>query len=93
MGGYCRYRGRIGGGAAYALFLHRAYESGLRIARGRLGKLLLGQHLLKIHPLAFLKARQLASELLCLLVPALLINGGIAGEFHLGVVGAEDIIV
>ena len=85
------YRGRVGGRAAYALFLHRADERRLRIAGGRLGELLL---LVELHGLGAVALVELGQGLFRgrgVLLALVVIDGGAAGEHELGVVGAEDV--
>ena len=86
-----RDRRRVGRRPADPLLLHGADQRRLGIAGGRLRELLLRRHLFKVHPLALTQARQRVFDLSALLVPRLLVHGGIAGELHLGIVGTEGI--
>ncbi len=75
--------GRVGGGAADAVFLHGADQRGLRIAGRGLGELLLRAHFLQINGLALFHVGQGPARILAVLVPGFLIDGGVAGKFHL----------
>ena len=74
--------GRIGGGAANAVLLHGADKGGVGIAGRGLGEMLQGRKAHRRHLLALLQRRQGRVLLLLVVVPALLIYGGIAGEFQ-----------
>ena len=81
----------VGGGAADALLLHGADQRRLRVAGGRLRELLVGGHLLELQAFALAERGQRILKLVALLVLCLLIDGGVAGELQLGVVGAEGV--
>ena len=93
VGGDGGYGGRVGGGAADALFLHGADQRGLGIAGGGLGELLVRDHFFQRQLLPLAERGQRISQLCALLVLGLFIHGGVAGEFHLGVIGAEIVAV
>ena len=90
VGGYRRYRRRVGRRTAYALFLHRAYERRLRIAGGRLRELLIRHHLVEVHLLPLAETRQGIIYLRALFILCLLVYRRVAGEFHLGIICAES---
>ena len=85
----------VGGGAADAVFLQRLHQRGLRIARGRLGEVLVGVHALQRHLVAGLHHRQLAAFVVvigALGVLALLVHRQEAREDHRGAAGAEPVV-
>ena len=87
-GGYSR---RVGGRAAYALFLHGADERGLGEPCGRLGELLLGDELFERQRLTLAQARQGICKLAALLVLRLLVHGGEALKLHFRIGRAEGV--
>ena len=91
MGRNSRYSRRIGGRAAYALFLHGADERGLGEPCGRLGELLLRYELFERQRLTLAQARQGICKLAALLVLRLLVHGGEALELHFRIGRAEGV--
>ena len=76
-----RNGGRIGGRTADAAFLHRADERSLGVARRGLRKVLRRLDLLALQHIALVKAGQrLAALILLIVIGALLVHGGKAGE-------------
>ena len=88
---YRRYSRRVGGRAAYALFLHRADERRLRVPGGRLGELLLLVELHELRQVPLLEVGQGLFRGVGLVVALLLIDRGVAGKDQLGVVRAENV--
>ena len=84
--------GRIGGGAADAVFLHSADEGGVRIARRRLGEVLEGCKAGGRDLLALGQRRKGRFLLLLVVVAALLVDGGVAGEFQVAGGTAQGVV-
>ena len=88
------HRGCVGGGTADAVFLHGPDQRRLGIVGRRRGKVLAGHEILQRQRLALLQLRQGRLLLLLIIViPALLIHGGIAGELQLAGGGPEAVTV
>ena len=85
------YRGSVGGGASDALLLHGADKGGVRIMRRGLGKVLIPPEGLQRQDLPLPHGGQGRLPLVLLLVPALLINRGVAGELEAGGAGPEAV--
>ena len=82
--------GRIGGGAADAVFFQRLDEGGFGVAGGRLGELLLALQLPQLEHLTLLEGRK-AGLLLFLLVGGLFVQGGEAVEGDRVAAGLEAV--
>ena len=88
------HRGCVGGGTTDAVFLHGPDQRRLGIVGGRRGEVLCGREVLQRQGLALLQIRQGGLLLLLVVViPALLVHGGIAGEFQLAGGGPEQMCV
>ena len=84
--------GRIGGGAADAVFLHGADQRRLGVMGRRRGKMLAGSKVLQRQRLALMQFGQSRLFLLFILViAAFLIHGGIARELQLAGSGAKQV--
>ena len=85
------HRGSIGGGAADAVFLHGPDEGGVGEPGGGLGEVLSRVKARQRHHLALCQRGQGGGLFLLLVVPALLVYGGIAGELQAAGAGPEAV--
>ena len=81
--------GRIGGGASDAVLLHGADQGRVRIAGGRLGKVLLRLKFPELHLLPLIQRRQKVNLFFLLVVARLLIYRRIAGKLEAAGAGME----
>ena len=85
------HRGGIGRRTADALLLHGPDQRGVGIVGRRLGEVLVPAKALEVQRLPFRQRRQGGFLFLLIIVLALLVHGGVAGEFQAGGAGAEAV--
>ena len=85
------HSGGVGGGTADALLLHGPDQRGVGIVGRGLGEVLILGEVPQIQRLSLPQRREGRFLLLLFLVPALLIHGGVAGEFQAGGGGPEAV--